>query len=154
PISRRDLAFRLTLATVEATLHFWVLNAPSVGPAASPGDDLRARIQAEIARHTLDPIQCRGLGLSTASHDRVWALRRGSKYASKAPVVVSAVFKWVETRVITVIEDGKVANGHGGCHHLVDERLANGWAEVVLYGARDLTRVTGDQRDDHHTYTF
>ncbi|KAF9204944.1 hypothetical protein BGZ59_000773 [Podila verticillata] len=154
PISRRDLAFRLTLATVEATLHFWVLNAPSVGPAASPGDDLRARIQAEIARHTLDPIQCRGLGLSTASHDRVWALRRGSKYASKAPVVVSAVFKWVETRVITVIEDGKVANGHGGCHHLVDERLADGWAEVVLYDARDLTHVTGDQRDDHHTYTF
>jgi len=72
-----------------------------------------------------------------------------SKYANKAPVVVSVVFKLVETRVTTVIENEKVEPMVTGVVNvplvsswLKDEKIWSRMVNATLPSSPDLTPST------------
>ncbi|KAF9316250.1 hypothetical protein BG003_002162 [Podila horticola] len=108
-LSRYDTHVRKTLATVEATQHFWVLNAHSIPESLR----LPSTVTEQAFKSTLPltlsvPSSALSLGQVLPLTIAVGPFASGSKYDRRAPVIVSALFKLVETRQITVTEYGKV----------------------------------------------
>ncbi|KAF9300144.1 hypothetical protein BGZ74_008244 [Mortierella antarctica] len=149
-LSRYDANVRQTLATVEATQHIWVLNVHSIPESLRPPSTATEQAFKSMLTLMLSvPSSVLTLGQVLPLTIKAGPFTAGSKYDKRAPVVVSASFKLVETRRITVTEYGRV---EPSVVEVVSVPLVSAWptedeqwlrtVNVTLPGSPELTPTT------------